>query len=231
MKEIPFLDDCVYKGFDFALDPADQPELTLDECIEILRTRVPHHSAIPKKALTEGANFYKTHWLAIASLNRSVGLVQGFCLLIRSNFICAAPLIRLQLDNLLRFNALSWVADKDAFTKRFISGERINTLKDKRGNKLTDRYLVEKMNGLFPGIAQIYEKTCSYVHLSEKHFFHSFKPAGDQEVFIPIAERVDEMVEERERTEAAYTMDRITVLLLSCITWYFCGDVKKRKHG
>ena len=59
-----------------------------------------------------GGAIYPLDLLASAVLKRSMALIDGFSAMIRAeNFICAAPLVRLQLDNLLRFSA-SWMVEK-----------------------------------------------------------------------------------------------------------------------
>jgi hypothetical protein len=51
--------------------------------------------------------FYPVDLIANAVIKRSLALIAGFCTLIRAkNFICAAPLVRLHLDSLLRFSAI-----------------------------------------------------------------------------------------------------------------------------
>jgi hypothetical protein len=61
-------------------------------------------------------NFYMFDFLAIAVLQRSMSLSSGFIALMRlDNFISAIPLIRLQLDNYLRFSAGWLVSDLDDF--------------------------------------------------------------------------------------------------------------------
>src|SRR2546427_10538241 len=112
-----------------------KPLPPLDECIKRLLSRIDfHHKA---------AGFlFKTHKKATliqtfvaAALNRSLSLVLGFCDLIPDNYICAAPLIRLQLDSAVRFSALWLVADPKDFAKRVSSGKPIRKLKDRDGQQ------------------------------------------------------------------------------------------------
>ena len=119
-----------------------KPLPPLDECIKRLHSRIElHHVA---------AGFlFKTHKKAThgqvyvaAALHRSISLVRGFCALIPDNYISAASLVRLQLDSTLRFSALSFVADPEDFAKKVSSGERINKLEDREGERMTDAYLV-----------------------------------------------------------------------------------------
>jgi hypothetical protein len=53
---------------------------------------------------------------AFMVLKRSLSLIFGFTNMIRNkNFLCAAPLIRLQIDNLLRFRAAFLVDNQSQF--------------------------------------------------------------------------------------------------------------------
>jgi hypothetical protein len=84
----------------------------------------------------------------------------GFCDLIAANYICAAPLVRLQLGNMLRFSALWLVADPQDFVMNVMVGKQINGLNDKNGKRMTDRRLVDQMETRFPGVKAIYDDAC-----------------------------------------------------------------------
>src|SRR4051812_1787182 len=71
---------------------------------------------------------------AFTVLKRSVSLVYGFTSLIRArNFICAVPLIRMQIDNLLRFHAASLVDDIDEFVLTVWQGTPVRRIRDRDG--------------------------------------------------------------------------------------------------
>jgi hypothetical protein len=149
-----------------------KPLPPLDKCIELLDSRIDLHHVAAKF-------LYKTHKkpthcqvFVAAALHRSISLIHGFCTLIPENFLCAASLIRLQLDSALRFSTLWLVADPEDFAKRVASGEPVNTLKDRDGQQLRDGYLVRKLNERYPGMDKCYDDGCGYVHLSDFHFYH-----------------------------------------------------------
>jgi len=113
--------------------------------------------------------------LALAALNRSANLVPGFALLIEArNFIAAAPLLRLQIDNCLRFYGVYIVGKPHAFASAVLKGEQIRKMKDSKGNLMTDRYLIQCVAKDFPWITNVYEKTSGYIHLSETHIASVF---------------------------------------------------------
>lgn len=89
------------------------------------------------------------------------------------NFICAAPLVRLQLDNSLRFYAAFLVEEPHELAKAFIDGKSIRSFRE-RGSKekLTDRILVDRLSLHHSWIKEAYKQASGYIHLSEKHFFN-----------------------------------------------------------
>ena len=162
---------------------SDVSELSLEECIVRLQDRVQLHWEAAEKLLdTRDGKLVSSDMLVAALLNRSMGLVRGFCSMITDNYICAAPLVRLQLDNLLRFSAVWLVDDRDDFTAQVIGGEQINKLKDRDGKQMNDGYLAQRMDERIPGLAQAYKEACGYIHLSDAHLYHTIVSTGKKSV-------------------------------------------------
>jgi hypothetical protein len=195
------------------------PELPpFEECIRRLRDRVRLHFEAGEAIFHASGKLTIPEMLAAAVLNRSIALIGGFCDLIPTNYICAAPLVRLQLDNVLRFSALWLVSDLQDFVTKFLEGVQINKLTDKDGQRMTDRYLVDKMKARHPGVEQVYDDTCGYVHLSDTHVFHAFTMTGERSMRMEIGG--DFGVTEENRKQAVVTMDGVTRLLLSLMRSY-----------
>ena len=78
-------------------------------------------------AEVDKGNVYPVDLRVNAVLHRSTNLVRGFALLIEQrNFICAAPLLRLQIDNCLRLLcALSRACDAAAMVKEVKRGSSL----------------------------------------------------------------------------------------------------------
>src|SRR5215471_9979911 len=90
-----------------------------------------------------GGAFYPLDMLAVGALNRSAALGAGFRGLIEQrNFLCAAPILRLQLDTALRFYAAFIVEDPHAFASAVLKGTPVRKLKDKSGTFMHDAHLV-----------------------------------------------------------------------------------------
>lgn len=113
--------------------------------------------------------------LFVASvLNRALQLLHGFIALVRNrNYLSAAPLFRLQLDNGLRLWAASLVESFDIFTSEVIDGKRINEMKSRNGKRLTDKYLVASLSDFLhlPKLPTAYDYASGFVHLSGQHIF------------------------------------------------------------
>ncbi len=87
--------------------------MNIEEAIAILSEANELHLDLGKKMSEayEGA-IYPMDLLAAAVLNRSLYLIHGISrLVLDRNYISAVPLLRLQLDNVLRFHA-AWLVDE-----------------------------------------------------------------------------------------------------------------------
>jgi hypothetical protein len=122
--------------------------------------------------------------LTMAVINRSLELSEGFKdLILSQKFLCAAPLLRLQIDNLLRYSA-AWLVDKPhEFIAEVMKGTPIRKLKDASGKKMADFYLVQKLSSDVPWVESVYEKTCGYIHFSESHFHKVMLSTDDNGAF------------------------------------------------
>lgn len=117
----------------------------------------------------EGAMYPFDFWTN-AAMNRGIQLSSGFRNSIkRHNAICSGALLRLQIDTALRFSAGWLVTDPHRFVGQIMDGEQINRIKDRDGNLMTDRYLLDRMAKNHPWLEEVYNKTSGYVHFSEVH--------------------------------------------------------------
>lgn len=149
------------------------------------------------------SKFYPVDILAMAALNRSTALCDGFRSLIeQKNFICAASILRLQLDNACRFASVFFVSDPHTFASAVMDGKRIKDFKDKSGNVMTDTHLVTQMSIKHPWIAKVYETTCGYIHLSDKHIAHAIESRTDDRTFVFKMSATDEHIAEESFVEA-----------------------------
>lgn len=134
--------------------------------------RDAHLSLARRLISADSKRMYKMDILALAVLKRSLSTASGFSsMFAQGNLLCAASLIRLQIDSSLRFFASTLVDDPDDFCQKVFEGVPIRKIKDKTGNAMMDSYLVEKMSENFPWVEGAYGPASGFIHLSEKHIF------------------------------------------------------------
>lgn len=190
-------------------------------------SRNSHYKIVEVMQISEGFSLLDIFaWMV---LKRSISLVYGFVALIQAkNFISAAPLVRLQIDNLLRFRAAFIVADPDEFIHSILSGTPIRGLKDMDEKKMTDAYLQQKFLSEYPWIQEVYKKTSGYIHLSEEHFFNTVRASGKGEGAIEAYIGPDDrMVSSEIYSEAVETMILITHSLLTYMAEWVQKDRSK----
>ena len=200
----------------------------VQEALESLRGYRKVHLDLAKYVL--GANegsLFPLDFLMIAAFNRSLCLLRGFCDLIeRHNFLSAAPLLRLQLDNCLRILGASLTDNPNDFVVKMIRGTQISKLKDQSGKRMTDRYLVSKLDEKYPGILKVYASLSGYVHLSDRHIFHALQLLpGEQGKFNARITGEDNYVSDDDYIEIIEAFQEITKILLDFIhSWGFVKE-------
>jgi hypothetical protein len=161
--------------------------------------------------------WYELDFLAVATLNRSLCLTTGFCTLIKArNFIAAVPLLRLQLDNLMRFSAAWLVDDPHGFAREVVNGTRIKDLKDRSGERMHDSYLKKICVKDYPQVSGLYENASDYIHLSNKHVFNAIQASktGDGKFTAKVSAE-DEYIPDETYLEAIQLFDATTKVLFS----------------
>lgn len=125
-----------------------------------------------KNLTLDNKNLYSKDWLFFAAINRSISNIAGFIEMVsHDNFLLMNSIIRLQLDTVMRFCAIHLVIDPNDLVNRILHGEKIDKIKDKNGDKMTDRHLCEQLskkdNG-FPWV-NVYEHGSGFIHLCKTH--------------------------------------------------------------
>ena len=116
--------------------------------------------------------FYSLDHLFLAAINRSRSQVGAFIdLIISGNYLAAAPMIRMQVDSILRLSASRLVDNPHDFALKVLAGEPIRKMKDRSGKKMMDAYLLDKFKHENPWIEGVYRAGSGFIHLSEKHMF------------------------------------------------------------
>lgn len=159
-------------------------------------------------------------------LKRSISLVFGFTTMLREkNFLCAAPLIRLQIDNLLRFRAAFMVTNQKQFVVDVVGGKEVRELKDRSGKKMTDFYLQEVLTSDYPWLRDAYKKTSGYIHLSDEHFYNTVRlsKSGQEGAIEAYIGPDDKLVSDEIYLEAVEEMINVTNSLLAYLAYWAEG--------
>jgi hypothetical protein len=165
--------------------------------------------------------------LLIAMLNRVVNINSGFCLLMRgNNFFAGAPLVRINLDSLLRiFASYQTEMDRNAFALEVIAGKEIRKMRF-AGSKdaLLDVNLVKKLSELegMQWVKQIYDAGNSFVHFGDAIFYGSRKIDDDKKMMYQSIGLHDSFVPDSQKVGAAVWMNKIIdSLILQCQIWMY----------
>jgi len=193
--------------------------MTLDDVLEQLKDYRQMHFEFGERMMTaDDGNVFPLDILAVTTLNRSLCLLKGFTELIHSqNFIAAAPLIRLQLDNGLRFSAATLVNDPHEFAMNVLKGIPVKDQKDTSNQKMRDFYLVQKLSQRYSWIEDLYKNTSGYVHLSEKHIWNAIQSGNKEHTMYFKITEVDAFVTEEVYIDAVRDFQRSTDVLFEYI--------------
>lgn len=161
----------------------------LEQKVSKIENRTKEHHDLGIQILrADGGNFFDLDFLAAAAIKRSLAHSKAFGYLVREeNYICAASIVRLQLDSCLRFFAAFLVENPHDFAREVLRGKSIRKMKDRTGEKMTDRYLVETLGKEHNWMPRVYERTSGFIHLSNKHIFSTIDlldEAGKAEIVI-----------------------------------------------
>jgi len=174
-----------------------------------------------------GGAVYAFDLLSFAVLNRSMSLTSGFITLMRKdNFVAAAPLIRMQLDNFLRYAAGWLVSDPHEFAEKILSGKHIRNIKTKEKKRMEDRFLVDEFSKEYKWIKSVYENTSGYIHLSDKHMLINITELDSKQrtTTFKISDK-DVHIPEKFKVEAVMAFTKITELVLHRIySWRYTKD-------
>lgn len=109
----------------------------------------------------DNGNIFHFDLFASGIFHRSLMLISGFIKLIPDNFISAAPLVRLQLDNFLRTSAVHRAGMPIyEFAIAVMGGKEIKDFQDKDSKKkLNDSNLASLAEERYPGIKEFLQKS------------------------------------------------------------------------
>ena len=154
---------------------------TLEAALAHLRASKPAHlQALQQATLANGAALYPADLIIHGVAQRSLQLLSGFSVMVeQSNVVCAVPLLRLQLDSIMRFYALWLVPDPNEVLLALLSDKPFKNLKSSDGKSLMDTYLKEQLSKHHPWVSEVYKRTSGFIHLSSPGLLSGVVSVGD----------------------------------------------------
>jgi hypothetical protein len=144
------------------------------------RLRV-HHVDLAKRflAAADGA-LYPIDLFLVAATGRSYSLVDGLLdAFDRWNLIVGGPILRMQLDTLVRVSYVARTPNADSIVLHVIGGGQFRRFRDTEGKRLSDARLIEHARDSHPWVAAVYEATSGWVHFSPEHIRAAWE-VGDE---------------------------------------------------
>lgn len=165
----------------------------------------------------ENPDLYVMDLMVAALYDRTLHLIVGFVQLIESsNFLTASHLVRLHLDNAIRFHGFFISPNLEETARKVLGGERMESLKDREDKKMKDWYLCDSLSKIYPWVANVYKETSGLIHFSNKHLFASSKlmDESSDEYFVKYSiSKIDYNVNDESRLEAIQCMNDITCIV------------------
>lgn len=152
--------------------------------------RHAHIGVVDRLLRSAGDQMYTVHAVLLAMMQRSYDVCSGFESLVAArNLSSAAPLVRLQLDTLVRASYVLRSPDPDRIASQVVSGVEFRHMRDEKGRGLLDGHLVDLAAEHHPWIRDLYRDLSGWVHLSPWHVQAAFgveTSPGIRTITIPI---------------------------------------------
>lgn len=180
--------------------------------------------------IEEGKLSKITHFI-ISISDRAISFNRAFLTLTKiNNYQTAICLIRLQIDNSLRLYAYSIANNSHEFYDKVLEGKHIRNLIDREKNRMTDEYLVTKLDILFPGLKLLYKNISGYIHFSKNHLFLNNKIEENSDKALKIKTKIGDIdrLEISEQVDFSYNLFFASKCLLELISNYKT-ELKKAK--
>jgi hypothetical protein len=111
---------------------------------------------------------------------RSLNLVYGFAATFDAwNLVCAAPLVRLQIDNLIRVSYVARHREPHRMAMELFDKD-FRDVKDDKGKWLGDARLVKLANRHHDWIKPVYDAANGWVHLSPRQLLSTWDMSADE---------------------------------------------------
>ncbi len=146
--------------------------------VDVLRW---HHVELSRRFLAaSGGDLYEIDLVLSGVMVRSYSLVDGFIDAFDTwNPVVAAPLLRMQLDNLVRLSYMCRAPSSTDVARHLVLGGEFRSLRDSDGKLLTDARLLHHAQEFHPWIAAVYRATSGWIHFSPAHVYAAVRLGRD----------------------------------------------------
>jgi hypothetical protein len=142
-----------------------------------------HHTTLSTRFIgAGGGTLWPTDILIFGVALRSFHLVEGFIQAFDSwNVTVAVPIIRMQIDSLVRIAYVAQAPDCDELATALMRGEQLRKMKtyDDPTRNAYDGELVERAGRIYSWLPPVYDKSNEWVHLSDRLIFNATQPGAD----------------------------------------------------
>lgn len=206
----------------------DIPQSVLKRITYLRDSYDAHLDVVRQMIEADNGRMFGVDLVVIAAIYRSLSLIDGFtCMVEKRNVLCAAALVRLQVDSVLRLYACCLVDDPHSLVEPLLEGKPLNKIKSKDGNSLSDKYLRTELSKLYPWVNSVYEQTSGFIHLSKAHMLSpvTHVDSSSRSLRICVGREAREWTEkEMIETVEAFTEATKSVIHLA-VSWL---ETKKR---
>jgi hypothetical protein len=147
---------------------------------EIMRALISSEEAITNTCadhFTANKPITTADMFGMGIARRSLAMSSGFRSMIeKRNSLCALPMVRMQLDTVLRLYAGFFAPDHRQFCNDVIAGKQIDKMKSDEGKPMKDGYLRDRVARRNPWVVDVYKTTSGHIHFSERHIYEAFRP-------------------------------------------------------
>lgn len=145
------------------------------------RLRVHHLDLARRVFEVDDGKIYLPDLLVMSMMQRSYGLVEAVIDCVDGyNLAAAAPLLRLQLDTLVRACYVARHPLADDVVNALLDGIEFRKMKDADGKWLTDARLTELATPHHSWLPPVYKETSGWVHLSFNHVSAAWQVTGNR---------------------------------------------------
>ncbi len=149
--------------------------------------RIRHLDIFRETLMAADGALFLPDFIIAAMLQRSYGIVDALIDAVDNyNIHAAAPLLRLQLDNLFRAHYFASAPDLGGLVERLLAGEELRRIKDIEGRPLNDYRLKQLAAGAHGWALPVYDNTSGWVHLSQSHIAVAVQTSDSSELFMGI---------------------------------------------